>query len=268
MADDGKPATGTERTDSEILAHVRQLIREAGNNHEAAMIKQSRGAFRVRRQRDEAIAELDALKKQLPEGSVVLTGDEAKALKALKEKGVDLTKIGASIERLPALESELATLKDNATFDEIAKELQWNPAPLRRLAKSDNLELSKREAEVTVMKDGKETTEKRSMWHARKRGDDKAPWSSLVTYVEKEAPEMKPALATKAGPNGTGTPATGTVWPLQTPSTGTQRTGAADPIDEFINKANDAGKATNPNRLDIGSSFTSKPVQTAPDQKQ
>lgn len=87
--------------------------------------------------------------KQVPEGAVVLTGEEATAYPTLKELGKP-EEIKGKLEKLPTLEAEIARRDREAARDAAARALGIEGNDLRPFAGSDALSYETREEEVEL----------------------------------------------------------------------------------------------------------------------
>jgi hypothetical protein len=149
-----------------------------------------RDAVDLRTKNRELSRERDDLKKRLPkDGDVVLTGDEAKAMTALRKLDVPLTELPKKLAEGQTAATENAAFKRDSTVEQAAKALGWNATVLKGLVRLNGLAIDK---QTTKGQDG----EKVDSWvvmPAEDAGDDDP--TPLAEYVEQHLGDFRDALA-------------------------------------------------------------------------
>jgi len=134
--------------------------------------------YRLREQRRQLREECNALKgKEAPEGSTVLTADEATAWQAYKALGAP-DALKTALEQAQTATQESATLRRNAIVRAAAEAHGYKSSVLSRLVGDLDLTIKPdkdKKAVAYVVKDGKET--------------------KLDTYAEQEWADFLPSLA-------------------------------------------------------------------------
>lgn len=160
-------------------------------------------------------AERDAadLRKKVPaDGSVVLTGDEAKAYTELKAKGVTLDKVPASLKTLADLQATHSTQTREQDLTAAAGD-KYNVKVLKTLIGDTPLEFK----DMPVMKADKSGVENVKVAYVVLGQGDKQTRELLTTYLEREHAAFKDVLAAKETESGESTQGTsGAAMPKQT----------------------------------------------------
>lgn len=158
-----------------------------------------------------------------PAGSLVLAGADVETWRAvsgfLTESKLTPAQIKEAIAERDTLKTADAQRARDVEFDAAATALDYKPAVLRRLAKSEGLELQMRDV-TEKGDDGKTTTRKHP--HVRKAGNAAAPWEPLDVVVERDLADFLPSLQVEGTGNASGNgksgdEATGTAFVSQTP---------------------------------------------------
>lgn len=188
---DGGSASGTFNMEA-LLAN---MIRDANGDVKAAAAKLARQLKKTRERAQAAEADRDKYKTDLDkltgEGSVVLSGDEAKQFTELKAKGLTLAQIGERLTAHDSLLAENTKIKSEATTSKAAKVYGYNDKVLLDLLTNRDQEVSFRKVKV---KDEAGNEVEQELPHVRKRGDDKTQWVLLDAYATKELKPYLPAL--------------------------------------------------------------------------
>lgn len=230
-----EPARGIQRQD--VDAFTMRLIGRYGTA-ENALTHLAGEQLKYRRRAQDAESELDRLQKQLPTaGSVVLSGDEAKAYNELKGGNAtfSLTGVGAQLKELGQLKDK-ASRTDRETALATAAGKKYKQKVLAMAIGDRPLEfktiLQKRE-------DGEEGVEEVKVPYI-KNGDT---LESLDTWLEREHKDILESL--KASPDsGTDTSAgasspgqsPGATMPKQTPSSSSASRGKNDEVFKVVDK--------------------------------
>lgn len=181
--------------------------------------------------------------KQVPDGAIVLTGEDAKSWNAIKAiEGVTPDKVPDVVKKSRDLEMKIAATDRESIVGKASESLKWNPKVLAGLLSQSKLDLEMRD---TIVRDGagKESTEK--VPYVRKAGDASAAWEKLSEFGERDFKDFLPALRTAAsgGGNGSGPAGTETITPM--PGQGTpaaQGATGGDVVDNFIGQQQSAAK--------------------------
>jgi hypothetical protein len=213
------------------------------------------------RDRDE---EVDRLKKnQVPDGAVVLTGDDAKHFTAIKATGVALDKVAERVKLAGDLEGKQAASERRTSQDAAAKALTWNPDVLAPLLDNHKYLIELRDI---VVKEAGKADRTVKVPYVRKDAQGSA-WERLDELVTRDEslkpflPALKtvPASGTQgangssaAGGSSSGSTASTTsdattIFPFGQSPSQSGGDGSSDPVDKFINNRNKAAAArTNP----------------------
>jgi hypothetical protein len=114
-----------------------------------------------RKQNKDLETERDTLKAAVPEGAAVLTGEDAKALEALKTAGVKLTDVPKVVEERDTLKTATAAREKRDALTQAVETEGWIPesvSVLHRLLGDAPLEVKQEDVEVT--EGGKATKKK------------------------------------------------------------------------------------------------------------
>ena len=165
---------------------------------------------KLREQRRELRAEVEALKKQIPgEGAVVLTGADAAAWEAVKALPVKPGELAGVIEERDALKATIAQRDREKLHHDAAEALGWKPTVLTKLAATEGLHIEMKEAEVEEKDStGKTVKVKKPVPHVRPAADEKAALVPLASFAEEQLGDFLPALRAEAARGG-GTAANG-----------------------------------------------------------
>lgn len=149
-----------------------------------------------------------------PSGSVVLSGADVETWRTvsgiLTETKLTPAQIKEAIAERDTLKTADAQRARDAEFDEAAKTLEYKPGVLRRLAKSEGLELSMRDV-TEKDDDGKAVTRKHP--HVRKVGNASAAWEPLDVVIERDLADFLPSLQAEGTSNASGAQRDGEVKP-------------------------------------------------------
>lgn len=239
------PAPAAARREPVPIPHgtiAAQLIARWGSA-EAALQQLSTENARVRHRNRELKEQLEGYQTRNPQGSVVLHGQDLADYNAYKALGKPAD-VKAAVERVGALEAEVAAGKETKLYSDSSKALGWNEKVLRDLTKLRELSIEIREEQV----DGA----KKPVVYAKGKAAN-AAWEPLATLVNRDAPEYLPALkAVSADGNSNGSSASssalGGILEIQTPppsQSGDQSLGGL--ADRFLKNLNESGaKRGNP----------------------
>jgi hypothetical protein len=186
-------------TDEQIKA----IIKREGKGNSYKAIRVLAGDAATARERARTAEEaLKAAKKDgiAPDGSVIIKGDDAKALadvqKFMTEQKLDWKGLLENAKAAPELKAKVAKAEHAAVIAEAADDMEWDGETLIEVLQTKQLEIGKRNVRVTL-DDGKKVVEER--WHVRKAGDDKAEWEPLDEYAETNLKLFIPALEQGVG---------------------------------------------------------------------
>ena len=126
------------------------------------------------------------LRERVPDGAVVLSGDDAQRWRGYQALG-QLDELRTCLTEREQAQTELATLRSQATMRTVAEAMQWKPSVLERLAGNVTF-ITKTEGEQTTI--------------TVKDGDGETP---LQAYADTHWGEFMPALTTDATPARRGT---------------------------------------------------------------
>lgn len=205
-------------------------------------------AYVLREEAREHEEEIEGLRaRQIPDGAVVLTGDEAKALTTIKATGVALDKVAERVKLAGDLEGQQAANTRRTSQDAAAKALNWNPAVLAPLLDSNKYVIELRD--VVLKEAGKQDRTVKVPYVREDKPN--AAWEKLDELVAR-ADNLKPFLpalktvttnangADGSSSSGSAASTTGgneTIFAFtQTPSQGDGS--SADPVDRFIASRN------------------------------
>lgn len=188
-----------EGQNDEVLAKVQRLIERAGGANEAVMTLLSENAQYRERLRVKA-QELEAEKKRVPEGAVVLSGDELTAYQSYQALGTP-DELKTAKQKLAEAETELFTERRNVRLRDAATITGFDPEVLDSLARTaDGTLIDFELIEAEVERDGKRVKER--VPHV-KVGDTS---TRLTEYAEqhwqKFMPSLKPADEGQPPPAG------------------------------------------------------------------
>ena len=185
--------------------------------------------YRERHRADEAA--LAAFRTRVPEGAIVLTGDdkaEFEAFKALKVKAEDVKK---GLEERDQLKSKTKESDYEKIVEKAAKHFKFKPTVLSKLLKTEDLVLELRDTEVEV--DGQDEPQVHKVAHVRPAKDEKADWKLLDKYVEKHLADFLPALRAEEGADTPPSKTSPTRLPSQSSSKG-GKDAKVDPVNAHI----------------------------------
>lgn len=133
----------------QILTKITALGEKSDSKALVELVTQLyRDNFDLRSKNRDLTKQAEDAGKRVPEGAIVLTGDEAKAVAALRERKIALTDVPTKLDELGTTASENATLKRTQAAAEAAEVLGWKPKLLQRIAKQEGLDLK-----ITEVKD-------------------------------------------------------------------------------------------------------------------
>ncbi len=149
--------------------------------------------------RDKQKARVDELEAQMPEGSLILKGDEAKAYQAYKALGTAeevKTKLEAAVETT----KENTSLKRTQRTSAASKALGWKESVLERLL--GDMDIDGREETVTVKEGGKDVLKKQMVYAVLVPQESGEPKRVQATaYAEANWSDFLPALKAKSPPD-------------------------------------------------------------------
>lgn len=149
-------------------------------------------------------ARADELEKNLPQKDAkVLVGEEAKNYDLIQELKLTPKDIKDGLAERDTLKSQLAGLRFESDVSKAANafDVKYKPGILLDQLNSRGMEVAFRKAKV---KDDAGNEDEVELPHVRKKGEDKAPWTVLNEYVDKDLKDYKPALEVSAETNGEG----------------------------------------------------------------
>lgn len=223
---------------SESEAKFAVQLAQCGGSHEVLANKLWREALTNRQRHSITKQELDALKARMPEGSLVLVGEDVTNFNAFKALGKP-AEVKAKLDNEAKLQGELATAKRREVRGAAAKAHGFNAAVL-----SDRLDLSQFDVEMREVTDG---GTKKQVAHVRKAGDDKAVWEPLPIVAERDWKDYLPALKASSGEGGTSAGTTTAIeFPNNGAGSGSSQGGSV--VDRFIANR-DKSNAARPNPL-------------------
>lgn len=186
----------------EQSAHTERMIAKYGTLERALdVVGAENYDYRQAAQKDaETIATLK--RTQVPDGAVVLSGDDVKHWEKVKATGVPLDKVATTLTRAKELEADKVKADKAVTHAAVAKAAKMDPDVLAPLVEQFGLEVETRTVKVQKGDKLEDVPEA----FVRKAGDDKATWEKLADFVARDGSPLKPfAVALKA--KATGTPA-------------------------------------------------------------
>lgn len=188
---------GRKETDAFIL----RLIAKHGST-ENALTQLAGEQLRYRKRAQNAETERDTFKVKVPAaGSVVLSGDEAKAYEAIKKLGVALDKVPEMHTALKDLQSKDSTHTRESAITTAAGE-KYKPKVLKKLL--DGVELKFKKVNVKVKDDdGKDTIEEQQVPYVALKDGDKETLEALDTYLEREHGDWMDVLMADDAESGT-----------------------------------------------------------------
>lgn len=179
----GDPTSARQEAETvvmSLLARAGLTAKEVPDGARKVMRKLARENYKYR-------SNIRELKERVaPDGSVILEGDEAKAYEAFTALEKSPEQMKEALERLPTLESDLSTLRQEQVVGMAANSLSYKASVLSDLITSKGLEVEMREVEVEG--------EKKPVAHVRAKGDEKAKWEPLGEHAERNWEDYLPAL--------------------------------------------------------------------------
>lgn len=194
---------------------VTRLIGRHGST-EAALANIAGEQLRYRKRAQRAEADAENLRKQVPAaGSVVLSGDEAKAYTELKgKKGFDLTKVSETLDQFSSLQETVRKTQRAQDLTDAAGK-KYNKQVLEKLLGDTPVEFK----DMPQMKADKSGIETVRVPYVVLGTGDKAVRELLDTYLDRDHKGFKEVLMAKeggdteeGGSEGNG----GVDWPKQT----------------------------------------------------
>lgn len=222
---------------SESEAKFQVQLAQCGGSHEALAKKLWVEALTNRQRHSETKQELIALKARIPDGSLVLIGEDVTNFNAFKALGKP-AEVKAKLDSLTTIQGELATAKKKEARSAAAKAHGFNAAIL-----SDRLDIAQFDLEMREVTEG---TTKKQVAHVRKAGDDKAVWELLPVVAERDWKDYLPALKASSGDGGSGGQGAGNG--IEFPNNGAGAGNAGSVVDRFIANR-DKANAARPNPL-------------------
>lgn len=162
----------------DIAAQIANLVNRQGGPDAALMLLMNEN-YQYREQNRQ-------LRERVPDGAVVLSGDDAQRWRDYQALG-QLDELRTRLTEREQAQTELATLRTQATIRTVAEAMQWKPSVLERLATNVTF-VAKTEGDKTTI--------------TVKDGDVETP---LDAYAEKHWGEFMPALEADIAPAGRGT---------------------------------------------------------------
>jgi hypothetical protein len=164
---------------------------------------------------------MDELRARVPEGAVVLSGEQKKIWDALLELKLDEKGLRGIVTENQQLKTDKASGDREKLDRDGAAALGLNYAVYHDL--TAGLEVEMRAG--VVKENGKDVT--KNIPHVRKKDDPKAPFEPFMVWAQREKAVYIPALTTNPEKPGTTTPTTGAGGQQQTQQTQqTQSSGA------------------------------------------
>lgn len=201
--DDDEEDDDDQMSDAELLTQVRAAAGKNNGNAEMAALGYLRDIRKFRRQRNAARERVQELLDEMPEGSLILVGEEASAIRSLLEtRKLDPKKLADLIGKLESdLAAEKATNLENAgklLYSRIAEITGWDKGAVEAVARTGNqiIELKQIEVDGEGTEKGKKV--KKDWPHVRPKGDDKAAFTKMDDYVRSSQPYMMAALTQKS----------------------------------------------------------------------
>lgn len=159
----------------------------------AALTKLAGEQLKFRRRAQRAEAQVKELQGKLPtDGSVVLTGDEAKAYNEIKSKGLTLDKVPAQLNDLVELRKTVSTRTREEDLKEAAGK-KYDRSVLTKLLGDTPLEFQN----VNVMKEDKSGIDTIKKPYVVIKNGDKETREDLDTFVEREFKPFMEVLKAK-----------------------------------------------------------------------
>lgn len=172
--------------------------------------------------------ELDAAKQKVPEGAVVLAGEEAKAWEALKALGKTPKEISEALAERDTLAGKLAEHEARERSAKVAGILKWDPDLTPDFLKDKGLTALELKEEEIDRGNGK--TEKGLVPYVMRGEGKDAKQEKLADVVSREFPKYLTALTATGGASGGTAGASGVPFPEQR-GNGTRQSGY-DPVAE------------------------------------
>lgn len=204
-----------DQSDEDLIQQVRAAVGRNGGNIEPVGLNYLRDLRRLRRLNRELKAQIAELEDEMPDGSLILVGDEATAMRSILEtRKLDPKKLA---DLLAKLENDLATERTTnegntrkLLFSRIAENTGYNRDAVEIVANTGNLHIEEKEIEVDGVGADKGKKVKKMWPFVRPKGDDKAALVKLDDYVEANQKIMWPALKTGNGTQQGNTRSSGT----------------------------------------------------------
>jgi hypothetical protein len=258
-ATQGAPSGGasfTERRDT-IQGIADRLITRFGTA-ERALEALAGENFDYREQlriRDNRVGELE--RNQVPQGAVILTGDDKAAWEKVKALNLSGDKVVERVKRADELETSYLADKRKSLVGELASASKYNADVLGPLLETNQLDGEIRSVTVRDTA-GKETSEK--VAYVRKRGDANATWEKLSEFATRDGSPLKPFIpaltANVQGTSGnTGGTTSGTThtsqgvthtFPAQSTGTSQGDGNTGSIVDQHLAARNKLAERTNP----------------------
>lgn len=167
-----------EGNQPDLAQHIANLIaRQGGHDNALRQLMQENYQYRDQNRQ---------LRERVPDGAVVLSGDDVQRWRDYQVLG-QLDELRTRLTEREQAQTELATLRTQATIRTVAEAMQWKPSVLERLAGNVTF-ITKTEGDKTTI--------------TVKDGDVETP---LDAYAEKHWGEFMPALTIDSNPARRGT---------------------------------------------------------------
>lgn len=201
--DDDDDEEDEAMSDAELMTQVNSAAGRNGGRVDAVALDYLRNLRRVRKVKNRWKKAYEELQQEMPEGSLVLVGEEADAVRGLIEaRKLDPKKLTGLIETLESdLAKERKTNLENAeqlASSRVAELTGYNKDAFDTVRRSGTLHVEFRPIEV----DEKGQKVKKDYPFVRPKADDKAPLVKFDDYVDQHQKHMWPALKAGSQQNG------------------------------------------------------------------
>jgi hypothetical protein len=190
----GKENSSGDPAGFSINEFLRTVLAQVGGDKDAAMRKLGRDAQRARARAREAELKISEVEKKLPtDGSIVLNGDDAKEYTEFKKLGRKTAEITTDLNKLGGLEARVTGMEREKDCTKVCDLLGYkHPPVLLDQLNGRKMDLTFRKAKVKD-EEGKDV-EQDNVPCVRAQGDEKAPWTPVQEWVEKDLKLYLPAL--------------------------------------------------------------------------
>ena len=226
--DDDEDGDDSQMSDGELLTQIRAAAGKNNGNSEMVALNYLRDIRKLRRQRNRIRDDYNALLEEMPEGSLILVGDEASAVRSLLEdRKLDPKKLK---ELIGKLENDLATERktnlensEKLLFSRIAENTGYDRDAIEAVARNGNLHVETKQIEVDGEGAEKGKKVKKDWPFVRPKGDEKAALTNFDDFVTQNQKFMWRALKpdTKSAPKGQSSGTTAVIDSTSAPRGGT-----------------------------------------------